>query len=51
MAPIGLVLSLWFFHELQGVREGTVLSALIVGQFVKVYGTLFPHGTGRLFPH
>jgi uncharacterized membrane protein YczE len=33
---ISLVLSLIFFRELQGIREGTIISALLVGQFVKL---------------
>ena len=37
-----LVLSLIFFHGLNGIREGTVISALLVGQFVKLCSRKLP---------
>ena len=36
------VLSLVFFHGLQGVREGTVISAVLVGLIVKLYHRILP---------
>lgn len=33
---LGIVLSFVFLHELKGIREGTVLSALLVGRVMKV---------------
>jgi uncharacterized membrane protein YczE len=41
---IAAVLALFMFHKLNGVREGTVFSALAVGQLVK----LFTRHMGRL---
>ena len=41
---IAVVLALLMFHKLNGVREGTVFSALAVGQLVK----LFTRRLGRL---
>ena len=37
-----LVLSLIFFHGLNGIREGTVISALLMGQFVKLCSRKLP---------
>ena len=34
---IAVALSLWFFHGLHGVREGTVLAALGVGKFLGLF--------------
>ncbi|WP_338667952.1 cytidylate kinase family protein [Pseudodesulfovibrio methanolicus] len=37
MVVIGLVSSLLFFHRLDGIREGTVIAALLVGSLVRFY--------------
>lgn len=38
---IALALALVFIGELQGVREGTLITALVIGHLVKFYGKLF----------
>lgn len=40
MVIIGLVSSLLFFQRLEGIREGTVIAALLVGSLVK-FSTVF----------
>ena len=42
LMAVSLVLSLIFFHGLNGIREGTVISALLVGQFVKLCSRKLP---------
>ena len=37
-----VLLSLLFFHGLQGIREGTVISALLVGFLTKGFHRIFP---------
>lgn len=37
MSVIAAVLCLVFLHQLSGVREGTIISALLVGNLVKLY--------------
>ena len=37
VTAIAVALSLWFFHGLHGVREGTVLAALGVGKFLGLF--------------
>ena len=37
MVVIGLVSSFFFLHRLEGIREGTVIAALLVGSMVKFY--------------
>ena len=32
-----VILSFLFFHQLNGIREGTVISAVLVGLIVKLY--------------
>ena len=49
MTVIAGALCLLFLHELSGVREGTILSALLVGNLVKVLGKVSPHFGERLF--
>lgn len=39
MVVIGLISSLLFFHRLEGIREGTVIAALLVGSLVKFYSS------------
>ena len=40
MTIIAGVLSLFFFHKLQGVREGTIIAALLVGFIARLFGRL-----------
>ena len=42
LVAIALVLSLIFFHRLQGLGVGTIISALIVGRFVNLYNKKLP---------
>ena len=37
-----LLLSLLFFHQLQGLEIGTIFSALAVGRFVDLYNRRLP---------
>lgn len=37
------LLAMIFFYKLNGVREGTVISALAVGQIVKVFGSFWKY--------
>ena len=37
MVVIAAIISLLFFHELRGVREGTLIAAIGIGQLVKVW--------------
>lgn len=39
MVIVGLASSLLFFHKLEGIREGTVIAALLVGSLVKFYNS------------
>ena len=41
MTIIAIIISLVLFHGLKGVREGTVIAALVVGIIAKAYGRLF----------
>ena len=41
VTAIAVVLSLVFFHQLNGIREGTVLAALGVGKFLGVFRKLW----------
>lgn len=51
LVTLATVVSLFLFHGLVGVREGTVFGALTVGNFVKLWQRLFP-GLGRwVTPH
>lgn len=42
LVATALVLSLLFFHRLQGLGAGTILSALAVGRFVNLYNRRLP---------
>ncbi len=37
MVIVAAILSLLFFHELRGVREGTLIAAIFIGQLMKVW--------------
>ena len=42
MTAVAVVICLLCLHALQGVREGTLVAALITGNFVKLYQRSFP---------
>lgn len=44
------ILSLVFAHRIAGVREGTIISALLVGNLSRFYGKLMKPVTDKLFP-
>lgn len=48
MTIIAATISLILFHSLKGVREGTVIAALVVGIIAKMYGRLFQKIAERL---
>lgn len=54
MVAIAAILCLVFLHNLSGVREGTVICALLTGNIVKIYrliiGKLFPKQTWMQIP-
>ena len=41
LTVIAMIVALLSFHKLNGVREGTLINALIVGQIVKLWRRLF----------
>lgn len=44
------ILCLIFLHELSGVREGTIISALLVGNIVRIFAKLLAGPSTRLLP-
>ena len=42
LVALALLLSLLFFHRLQGLGAGTIVSALLVGRFVNIYTRHLP---------
>lgn len=42
MVILGIVSSFILLNKLEGIREGTVLSALLVGFLIKIYSSRFP---------
>lgn len=46
MVTIALVLSVVFFGKIEGIREGTVITALLVGVFVKLFRDLLEKPLG-----
>lgn len=50
MSVIAAVLCLVFLHQLSGVREGTIISALLVGNLVKLYSRKLSIIPRKLFP-
>ncbi len=47
---IAVVISFQIFHHLDGVREGTVVAALTVGMFARIFGRKLIRLTKWLFP-
>ena len=50
MSVAAAVLCLVFLHKLSGVREGTIISALLVGNLVKVFGRILGPVITRVLP-
>ncbi|WP_458407212.1 DUF6198 family protein [Anaerotignum sp.] len=50
MSAISAAISLVFMHKLVGVREGTLIAALIVGIIIKFYQRLFKPISDRILP-
>lgn len=50
MAVIAGLLSLLLFHELNGVREGTLIAAILVGLIAKRFGTVLRPFVSQWFP-
>lgn len=50
MCGISAILALVCLHRLVGVREGTLVAALIVGSIIKFYQKLFRPLAGRILP-
>ena len=50
MTIIAGILSLFFFHRLQGVREGTIIAALLVGFIDRLFGRLLAFLPAILYP-
>lgn len=50
MSVAAAVLSLIFFHRLNGVREGTIIAALLVGFIARLFGRLSAPIKPLLFP-
>lgn len=42
MSVIAAVMCLVFLHQLSGVREGTIISALLIGNLVKIFSRTLP---------
>lgn len=42
MVAVALIISLVYFHDLVGIREGTILAALFTGRLVTMYEPLIP---------
>ncbi|MFV0559306.1 MAG: YczE/YyaS/YitT family protein [Enterococcus sp.] len=42
MVAVALIISLVYFHDLVGIREGTILAALFTGRRVTMYEPLIP---------
>lgn len=49
MAVIAAALSFLFAHHLAGVREGTIIAALLVGFVARLFGRMLPNLPKRLF--
>lgn len=41
LAIIAIIISLYFFGTIKGIREGTVISAILVGYFTKIYDAAY----------
>lgn len=49
MSVLAIVGSLLFFHRVNGVREGTIIAALLVGYTARQYGKLINNAVQRWF--
>lgn len=50
MAIIAGILSLFLFHRIEGVREGTIIAALVVGIAARAFGKKLNFLKSILFP-
>lgn len=50
MAGSAAVISLLLFHQLRGVREGTIMAALAVGFIAKLFGMVLKSAEHRMLP-
>ena len=50
MTAISAIIALVFLHQLVGVREGTIIAALVVGVIIKFYQKLFKGVADRVLP-
>lgn len=50
MTIVAGLLSILFFHRLQGVREGTIVAALLVGFLARIFGRALSFVKPLLFP-
>lgn len=50
MSVVAAILSLIFFHRLNGVREGTIIAALLVGFIARLFGRFLAFLKPMLFP-
>lgn len=50
MAGSAAVISLLLFHQLRGVREGTIMAALAVGFIAKLFGMVLKSAEYRMLP-
>lgn len=48
MVLIGIACSLLMVHKLVGIREGTVLAAILVGYFIQIYSKAASHIQARI---
>lgn len=49
MAILAAVICLLCLHKLSGVREGTIIAALLVGNLVRLYARIFSGATRKWF--
>ena len=41
IVSMGVILALWFLGHLEGVREGTIFAAIVVGFIIQFYDNIF----------
>ena len=44
IVSMGVILALWFLGHLEGVREGTIFAAIVVGFIIQFYDKIFGYG-------
>lgn len=48
LTVIAMIVALFAFHKLNGVREGTLINAMLVGQIVKLWRKLFEERLNKI---